>query len=245
VGGSLARYLVASAVLHVAVSGSYLGFASSRPKMTRPPVYRARVVSLPGPRGPAANLAMPEPAAPQKKEPPKEQVKTAKPRRETTRVPSREKEKKPKAAETAGERSARAKTETKGLREDRRTGGMKGKIEAPAGAPTALPGGGSASLGVDAADFTFSYYLSTIQNRIAAEWDPPAGLAAGAPHFAVILFQIEKDGRIVRPEVETSSGVPYFDETARRAVQRAQLPPLPEEFGDERLGVHFQFEYTP
>lgn len=262
-GDNLIRYVIASALLHVAVSGGYVGFASSQPKATRPPIYKARVVSLPGPKGAAgASLAMPapEPAKPQVtppkpevekpkppvKEPPKEQVRTAKPKKETQSVPAPAKSKTKKVPETNGKPDAKSTKDEPGVQEDRRTGGFKGKrVEAPAATPTSLPGGGSASIGVDATDFTFSYYLVTIQNKIAGEWDPPPGLAPGTTLLSVIYFQIERDGRIVRPEVETSSGVPVFDETARRAVQRAALPPLPDEFGDERLGVHFQFEFTP
>jgi TonB family protein len=250
VGDSPFRYVVISAVLHGIVCAGFVGFASTRPRPTRPPIYRARIVTLPGQAGGAARLSTapaPEPAKPKppptveqkKPEPkpqPKEQIKTAKPKKETTPVPATKKDKpKPAAKEE----------ETKGIREDRRTGGFKGKIEAPAATPTTLPGGGSGSIGVDATDFTFSYYLVTIQNKIAEKWDPPAGLTPGATLIAVIHFYIERDGRVVRAEVEVPSSIPMFDATALRAVERAQLPPLPEEFRDGTLGVHFQFEFTP
>lgn len=248
-GDSLVRYVVISALLHVLVSGGVAGFATLRPKPARVPVYKAQIVSMPGPKGATALTPQkpaetvkpaPTPPAPPKEEPkpkpkPKEpeQVKTAKEKKATQPVPTKKKiveEEKPKEEVKAPP--------------DRRTGGFKGKkIEEPAAPATQLPGGGSATVGVDAADFTYSYYLVTVQDKIAREWDPPAGVDREI--FTVIYFQIERDGRIVRPEVESSSGNPLFDETARRAVQRAILPPLPLEFNEERLGVHFQFEYTP
>ncbi len=245
-GDSLTRYIVVSVVLHAAISGGVAGFATIHPKPKAPQIYKARIVTLPGPRGAsAASVAPPvveppkpapappkEVAKPKPKPKAKEQVKTAKETKATRPVPS-------KTAPPKG----KTKEETD-ARPDRRTGGFKGKVEAPAAPATSLPGGGSATLGVDATDFTFSYYLVTVQNNIAKEWDPPAGIVPEGGLFAVIYFQIERDGRIVRPEVETSSGVPLFDETARRAVQRAVLPPLPSEFNEERLGVHFQFEYV-
>jgi TonB family protein len=246
VGDSLTRYIVVSLVLHGIVSGGVAGFASIRPKVKAPPIYKARIVSLAGPRGAAAAtvappvVAPPKPApappkeAPKPKPKAKEQVKTAKETKATRPVPSKTAPPKGKPQETVDAPA------------DRRTGGFKGKkVEEPAAPATQLPGGGSATIGVDATDFTFSYYLVTVQNNIAKEWDPPVGIVGEGTVFAVIYFQIERDGRIVRPEVETSSGVSLFDETARRAVQRAVLPPLPSEFGDERLGIHFQFAYTP
>jgi len=245
VGDSLTRYIVVSLVLHGVVSGGVAGFATIHPKVKAPQIYKVRMVSLPGPKGSQPSMAPtppvvepPKPAPPKEVAKPKpkpkakEQVKTSKETKATRPVPS-------KTAPPKG----KTKEETD-ARPDRRTGGFKGKVEEPAAPATQLPGGGSATLGVDATDFTFSYYLVTVQNNIAREWDPPAGMAGGGTLFSVIYFQIERDGRIVRPEVETSSGVPLFDETARRAVQRAVLPPLPSEFNEERLGVHFQFEYT-
>ncbi len=256
-GGSPLRYVVLSGVLHGALCVGFVGFATSRPRMTRPPVYRTHIVSFPGERGGAAALAAtppkteplkPQPSVAPKTEPrekPKEQVKASKPKKETTAVPATKKVKPPKPAAEKGAKNAKETKDSNGAKEDRRTGGFKGKVEAPAARPTTLPGGGSGSIGVDAADFTYSYYLVTIQDKIAREWDPPPGLAAGATLVAVVHFQIERDGRIVRAEVETPSGVSLFDATALRAVQRAELPRLPEEFRDGTLGVHFQFEFTP
>jgi TonB family protein len=207
-------------------------------------------VSLPGPKGAAAALALPapapetpapapvtpEPAPPKKQEAPKQQVKTTKKTTPTKPAPpEKEKKKKP---EPKGKRE-------ESVPQDARTGGFKGKIETPAAPATALPGGGAASIGIDATDFTFSYYLVTIQNAIAREWSAPAGLTPGTPLLAVVYFQIERDGRIVRPTVETGSGVALYDKLALRAVERAKLPPLPAEFAGGTLGVHFQFEYAP
>jgi TonB family protein len=236
----MTRYLVMSVILHGMVTGGVAGFSMQRPKLTMPEHTRARIVQLPGSRmatssvavPPAPTPAAPTPAPPKSEPKPQEQVKTQKKKPETKPAPPSKKtpEKKPEP-------------ETKGqVREDPRTGGSKGKIESPAAPPSLLPGGGAASIGVDAADFTYSYYLVTIQNSVAREWSAPAGQGA---RLAVIYFTIERDGRIVRPTVETSSGDALFDRTALRAVERAHLPPLPEEFADRTLGIHFQFEYAP
>lgn len=85
----------------------------------------------------------------------------------------------------------------------------------------------------------------TIQNAIAREWNAVGAAAHAGDLYAVVYFQIERDGRIVRPEIESSSGDALFDQAAVRAVQRASLPPLPAEFAESLLGIHFQFEYAP
>jgi periplasmic protein TonB len=242
VADSLTRYLVMSVVLHGMITGGVAGFSMQKPKFKMPDHTRVRIVQLPGSKAATSTVAMPSapiPAAPTPAPPPKdkpkpqEQVKTQKKKLETKPAPpSKKKPERPKP-----------EPETKGqVREDPRTGGFKGKVESPAAPPSLLPGGGAASIGVDAADFTYSYYLVTIQTSVAREWSAPAG--AGA-RLAVIYFTIERDGRIVRPMVETKSGDDLFDRTALRAVERAHLPPLPDEFADRNLGIHFQFEYTP
>ena len=56
-------------------------------------------------------------------------------------------------------------------------------------------------------------------------------------------FHIERDGTISDPEIETSSGLPFVDRAALRAVLAASpLPPLPPEYGGSQLGVHLIFE---
>jgi TonB family protein len=55
---------------------------------------------------------------------------------------------------------------------------------------------------------------------------------------------VGRDGSIDSPEVEESSGSFLFDQAAKRAViQASPLPPLPREFTDDYLGVHFSFAY--
>ena len=51
-------------------------------------------------------------------------------------------------------------------------------------------------------------------------------------------------GAIQAPMVESPSGNFLFDQAALRAVTQANpLPPLPDQFEDEYLGVHFSFAY--
>jgi TonB family protein len=101
------------------------------------------------------------------------------------------------------------------------------------------------SMGVDAADFPFSYYLSAVRDRIAANWQPPAGLATGgAPLKATVYFRIVRSGNVVGARLETASGTEYFDRAALRAVMLSDpMPPLPAGFPEGDLGVHFGFEW--
>ena len=61
----------------------------------------------------------------------------------------------------------------------------------------------------------------------------------------LIAFKVYRDGRISHPFIEETSGLPFLDETALRAVlSSAPFPPLPTGFKEEYLGVHFGFEYN-
>ncbi len=95
------------------------------------------------------------------------------------------------------------------------------------------------------APFPFLYYLTVVRNKISSNWLPTR--AQGTATVRTKLhFVILRSGKVTRIVVEESSGVPFFDQSALRAVYASDpLPPLPEEFPDAELGVHFTFEYVP
>jgi len=113
------------------------------------------------------------------------------------------------------------------------------------GVPSGGSGIGLSGAGTDT-DFPFTYYLIAVRNKIAAHWAPPSGVSAGGAALkATIYFRILRGGSVTDAEVEQTSGVGFYDQSAVRAVQAAMpLPPLPEEFPDEYLGVHFDFQYV-
>jgi TonB family protein len=78
-------------------------------------------------------------------------------------------------------------------------------------------------------DFKFAYYLAAIRTKIASRWDPPAGVEFRPyPYRAVLYFRVQRDGKVGAVAVENTSGFPFFDQTAMRALQKASpLPPLP------------------
>jgi protein TonB len=95
----------------------------------------------------------------------------------------------------------------------------------------------------DAADFPFAHYISRMRRKIAANWRVPEG-SQGDERFCVIYFRVLRNGTVTSTMIEQSSGLFIFDQAAQRAVvQASPMPPLPNEYRDEYLGVHFSFSY--
>jgi periplasmic protein TonB len=100
------------------------------------------------------------------------------------------------------------------------------------------PGSGST---LDVADFCCPDYLVFMVQRIRNNWDTKVDDAGKA----VVKFTIQRDGRIVGPSVEKSSGYSTLDLNALRAlVYTKQLPALPDAFPNPTLTVNLIFEYT-
>ena len=103
--------------------------------------------------------------------------------------------------------------------------------------------GGTAGIGgatFDQPDFHYSYYVERMLVTIGMNWFKPA---ESVPISPMIRFRIERDGTISDPQLERSSGLPFVDRAALRAVMASSpLPPLPQEFTGKYLGVHLIFE---
>jgi protein TonB len=98
-------------------------------------------------------------------------------------------------------------------------------------------------LALDVEDFPFAYYIAAMKRKIAAYWRVP-GASGTTSLYCRVYFRVGKNGSIESPDVEESSGLFLFDQAALRAVvQASPLPPLPREFTDNYLGVHFSFAY--
>jgi TonB family protein len=184
---------------------------------------------------PSSERVVPDVAEKPKEKPkpkPKPEPKKAPPREEKTEEPPRPSIRQSPVKE---EESARQAQEAEGEGKAAQTGsGGEGT------------GSGIGEVRLDSENFRFSYYLSALRNKIAAHWAPAALEAGTVSRTAVIRFQIEKSGRLSEVKVETSSGNVFFDQAALRAVLAASpLAPLPREFGESTLGVHFEFVQTP
>lgn len=88
-------------------------------------------------------------------------------------------------------------------------------------------------------DFHFAYYVQRMLALIESRWYKPA---APAETRALVRFTINRDGRVTRIELESSSGNSSFDRAALRALYAANpLPPLPPAYRKPSLTVHLTF----
>lgn len=225
---------VTSAVVHGLVLAGVVSYsAKSRKPLFEGPVYTVSLMEVPpGAKAAAAGLAPPV--------------------KKTLEAPSR------KALEAPSERSLKLPSKVK-LKQPPPLSKSK-RTEAPAPAEpkaapkkktlvaTVRPGaatGGTVSL--DAAAFPYTYYLRAVEQKISTSWEPVIqGISKGESRQVVIAFRILRDGSVDKPIIEKSSGLSFFDQSALRAVIRAApLPPLPEAFPEDSLGIHFGFQYQP
>jgi protein TonB len=213
------RYLAGSVASHVVVLAVvFLVIPTSRPQAV-PRTIPVSLVSLP--RGTSARAVVPAKPKTESKPKMKPDPTPNRPLDKVVKLPEGEEEK-PQPVETP----APAK--------------QKETSSEPVGVP-----GLSAGVAVDEVDFEFTYYLIALRNRIGQNWSAPAGIArTGEPVRVIVYFRIQRDGRVVEPQVETTSGIRFFDQSAVRAVRvSSPVPPLPMGYDGADLGVHFAFEF--
>ena len=135
---------------------------------------------------------------------------------------------------------ARGTTPTRG--EETRTGTAIAETGAR-GQGFGLSTGGGAGSGsrLDVANFCCPEYIALMVERIRANWQAQAEIAGNT----VLVFTIERNGRITDISVESPSPITIHNMNAQRALLLTrQLPPLPDAFTNPRLTVHLNFEYT-
>ena len=242
------RGLIISLSVHLGLIALLFGPLTGRATMiSAGKIYEVSLISLPsgfpGQQGPPPGNEEPADAtltAPKASEPAKE----------TLRLPSEKKNQKkaPKDKELPLKKKEGAGT-TKAAQGASSTSksGLHSLLKGGKG-----PGGGSAQSGfsselqLDIENFEFSYYLVAVRNKVSSGWNPPSGLTTttGAVR-TVIFFRIERNGELSDVKIESPSGVAFFDQSALRAVLRAEpFPPLPRGFAEKSLGIHFGFEYV-
>jgi TonB family protein len=149
-------------------------------------------------------------------------------------LPSKEKKKKPTPPPVS--RPGRAPTPAVSLP-------SAGNEPAGTASAEAAGAGGAAGIGglkLDQADFKYPVYIERLVLIISLNWFKPAQQVAVSP---VVHFQIERDGTITDPEIVTSSGLPFVDRAALRAViASSPLPPLPADYAGPHLGIQVVFE---
>jgi TonB family protein len=90
-------------------------------------------------------------------------------------------------------------------------------------------------------DFCCPDYILLMVEKIRSNWNQ----RVDAVGETVVMFTIQRDGRITNFMTERSSGFLVLDNNALRAVAvTRELPPLPEAFTNPTLPVHLTFQYT-
>jgi TonB family protein len=103
-------------------------------------------------------------------------------------------------------------------------------------------GDGISAATLDGGGFGSSTYLSLVFGRIRDAWENP--VETSTTLRVTIYFKLMKDGQVLDAQVEKSSGIDLFDQSALRSViSGAPFPPLPVEYTGEYLGIHLEFEY--
>jgi len=101
---------------------------------------------------------------------------------------------------------------------------------------------GAGALRLDAGDFPFTWYLMAVQRKVTLQWTGRA-LPGQQP---VAVFDIQRDGRITNLAIGKSSGNPYYDLAALRAIREAApFRELPEDFKEQFLRVNLGFVFSP
>lgn len=86
--------------------------------------------------------------------------------------------------------------------------------------------------------FRFPWYLEQLVRKIERNWRPSSNTMR-----TTVYFRIARNGRISDIRIAEESGNFLFDQAARRAVEAsAPMPPLPDEYDGDYLGVYFQFD---
>lgn len=109
------------------------------------------------------------------------------------------------------------------------------------GGPKRVGFGGRGSIvNLEGANFEYAYYLSIVQDRIGSNW-VRSYVGKGKVR---VYFRIKRNGNIAGAMIEESSGDVGLDRLALRAITASSpMPPLPEGYTGNDLGIHIWFNY--
>jgi len=224
-------------LLHGSIAGALLYSAMIHPVHFVMPrtvaVHLLPAGSLKGGEAPAPPAPAPAPEKNKILKPAPEEVPPP-PSEKAIVIPSKEKEKEKKTAPVAHAAAERSKAPEVSLPSSGESAG------GGAGGPVGAGGNVGVSGAAFDSDFQFSYYIQRMLVAIGMNWFKPSQGGSVSP---VVHFKIEKDGTVSDAAVERSSGLPFVDRAALRAVlSSSPLPPLPAEYAGSQLGVHLKFE---
>jgi outer membrane biosynthesis protein TonB len=100
-------------------------------------------------------------------------------------------------------------------------------------------GGGGGTGGVVDLNVFDQAWVSQMTNAITAVWDnaqPETG-------WTEILFELNRDGKVITFQVTASTQSFVLNTAAERAVKMATIAPLPRDFKEDTLRVRLRFNY--
>jgi TonB family protein len=249
--------------LHLAaISAMFLlpNLSSSRTYYS--PVYSVRLVSVPPSPGPVVQEAAKPPAKDLSSEPPPAvappKVKERQKPISLKPIPKENTEQKNAEQKIAGaiERIRQRKesqsldTAIERLRSEKDSRQLDSAIErirkrvtigSSGAVETGESGTGGASSGV--MSIKFKIYYNLLWQRIRSVWVLPEEALGGKKNLeTIIAIRIARDGQIEDIQFEKKSGNPYLDESALRAIKKANpLPPLPSDIEGDKFDVGVRF----
>jgi len=219
-------------LLHGSVAGALVYSAIAKPvRFVSPRAVSVRLIPAGSLKGGAALAPAPAPEEKTKILKPAPEDAPPPPSEKAVLLPSKEDKKPVATARAAAERPRAPEVSLPSAGESSGGGG---------GGPV----GAGGNVGVSGAafdnDFQFSYYIERMLVSIGMNWFKPSQAGSVSP---VVHFRIGRDGEIAEATIERSSGLPFVDRAAMRAViSSSPLPPLPAEYTGNQLGVHLKFE---
>jgi colicin import membrane protein len=267
-GSRLGRMFFVSLVLHgLAISALFFLPNLSSTRTFYSPVYSVRLVTPPPAPEAKSEGAQPVPAAPAMPASPPVAVEKPKAKEKEKPVSLAPKKEEPKKEEPKKEDSEkkiteaidrlRQKRESKNLesaiekiRSEKESRQVESAIEGIRKKVTISSKGAveshepsSRGASTDVMTIKHKIYYNLIWKRIRSGWVLPDAALAGQKNLeAIIGIRISPNGQIEDIQFEKKSGNPIFDESALRAIQKANpLPPLPPGFEGERFDVGVRF----
>lgn len=100
-------------------------------------------------------------------------------------------------------------------------------------------GGGGAGAYLDVGDFCCPEYLETVVQMINRNWNSKQGVFGQT----AVKATIQRNGTLADVHLERPSGFPTLDTASQRAlILTARVPPLPAQFPNPTLTIHFVFK---
>jgi TonB family protein len=234
--------LIASVCLHVAVFALLQLVPWFSHRKIQAPIYSVTLVTQAAPKP-----TTPQPKTEIKKEPPPKPPKKTEEKPVTVKKPKPKPKPEPKKKvavkvkrpreDTISEKYVQRKMESR-IEELRKKAEVKEKPKESERVAEVAPKPSRAVI-----DKKLRTYYNEIWQRIKEEWILPGSLMEESEEWeTVIVIKVQRDGGVVESWFEKKSGSGLYDESAMRAIKKANpLPPFPQELEDDALEIGIRF----